>query len=136
MGLGMYKPEQGYWTRMCSAIGGGVMVASAAAWLWNQLSTVKTSYPIQYLQGGVAIVILFVGGLLVYWLCYAKPRTSEFLIATEGEMKKVNWSTRREIIGSTWVVITVAFIIASLIFVVDIGFSEFFKAVGVLERIG
>ena len=27
------------------------------------------------------------------------------MIATEGEMKKVNWSTRREILGSTWIVI-------------------------------
>ena len=34
------------------------------------------------------------------------------MIATEGEMKKVNWSTRREIIGMTWVVIGLTVFIA------------------------
>ncbi len=133
MSLAMYKPDQGYWTRMSSAIAAGVLVASAAAWAWGQLSIVRTSFAIEYLQGGVAIAILAVGLAFVYWLCYAKPKSSEFLIATEGEMKKVNWSSRREILGSTWVVITVAFVIATMIFLVDWGFSTFFRAIDVLQ---
>ena len=133
MSVAMYKPDQGYWTRMSTAIAAGVLVASAAAWAWGQLSVVKTSFAIEYLQGGVAIFILAVGLAVVYWLCYSKPASCEFLIATEGEMKKVNWSSRREIIGSTWVVITVAFVIAAMIFLVDWGFSTFFRAIDVLK---
>lgn len=133
MAFAMYKPDQGYWTRMCTAIAAGVLVASAAAWAWSQLAVIDTPFAIQYLQGGVAMVILTIGLGLVYWLCYVKPRSSEFLIATEGEMKKVNWSSRREILGSTWVVITVALVIAVLIFVVDWGFSTFFRAIDVLK---
>jgi len=133
MAFAMYKPDQGYWTRMSTAIAAGVLVASAAAWAWGQLSIIQTKFPIEYLQGGVAMVILAIGLGIVYWLCYVKPKSSEFLIATEGEMKKVNWSSRREILGSTWVVITVAFVIAAIIFVVDWGFSTFFRAIDVLQ---
>jgi preprotein translocase SecE subunit len=133
MAFAMYKPDQGYWTRMSTAIAAGVLVASAAAWAWGQLSVINTPFAVQYLQGGVAMVILAVGLAFVYWLCYVKPKSSEFLIATEGEMKKVNWSSRREILGSTWVVITVALVIAVMIFVVDWGFSTFFRAIDVLK---
>lgn len=133
MGIGIYKQGQGYWTRMMSAVGGGMLVASCAMWLWGQLQTVDVPFDQIYLMGGVAAGVMLFGGLLVYWLVYAKVATSEFLIATEGEMKKVNWSSRKEILGSTWVVIAVSFIIAALLFVVDLGFSTFFKIIKVLE---
>jgi len=134
MSLGMYKPGQGYWTRLMTAIGGGTVIGATAMWLWAELETVHVDFPVIYLQGSVAMLIFIVGGAFVYWLTYAKPSTSEFLIATEGEMKKVNWSSRREILGSTWVVIAISFIIAVLLFVVDIGFSKFFQAIKVLQQ--
>ncbi|MBL8964243.1 MAG: preprotein translocase subunit SecE [Phycisphaerae bacterium] len=56
------------------------------------------------------------------------------MIATDGEMKKVNWSTRREVLGSTWVVIGACFLIATFLFIVDIAFSSFFEFVGLLKR--
>jgi len=56
-----------------------------------------------------------------------------FLSATEGEMKKVNWSTRKEVLGSTRVVIVIAFLIAVCLFVVDFGFGWFFRTIGLLE---
>jgi preprotein translocase subunit SecE len=49
-------------------------------------------------------------------------------------MKKVNWSTRREVMGSTWVVIAASFIIAAILYVVDLGFQYFFVAIDVLQR--
>ena len=57
----------------------------------------------------------------------------DFLIATEGEMKKVNWSTRREILGSTWVVIGLTFVVALIIGVLDLTYSSFFSWVNVLD---
>ena len=87
----------------------------------------------EYLQGGVAAVILLIGLAIVYYFCYANRRSSEFMIATEGEMKKVNWSTRREIFGSTWVVIVISLIIAAVLFFADFIFSQFFTWIRVLE---
>lgn len=75
-----------------------------------------------YLQGGVAAATLLLGAIIIFYLCYSNKRTSEFLIATEGEMKKVNWSSRREVFGSTWVVIGISVIIATILFVTDIFF--------------
>jgi len=55
------------------------------------------------------------------------------MIATEGEMKKVSWSTRRELIGSTKVVIMFTIFLAVLLFFVDLGFQELFSRIGVLK---
>lgn len=86
-----------------------------------------------YLQGISASVVLILGTLLTYWFCAVKPRSVDFLIATDMEMKKVNWSTRKDIIASTYVVIGAAFLIAALIFTVDVVLKEFFQAIGVLK---
>jgi preprotein translocase SecE subunit len=56
------------------------------------------------------------------------------MIATEGEMKKVNWSTRREIIGSTKVVIVFTLLLTLVLFVVDMIFITFFGWIGVLRE--
>jgi preprotein translocase SecE subunit len=57
------------------------------------------------------------------------------MIATEGEMKKVNWSTRREVTGSTTVVIALTVFIALLCFLFDTVFNVVFKWLGVLKSI-
>ena len=41
-----------------------------------------------------------------------KPTNVDFLIATDSEMKKVNWTSRKELIGSTKIVIMFMFMIA------------------------
>ncbi len=86
-----------------------------------------------YVQGAVAGTILLVGAVLVYLFVAMKRQTVNFLIATDGEMKKVNWSTRKEVQGSTVVVVIASFLLAMLIFVIDYGFGVFFKLIGVLE---
>ncbi|MEM8834184.1 MAG: preprotein translocase subunit SecE [Planctomycetota bacterium] len=141
MASAVYKSGQGYWTRLGSAVGAGVLVASGAMWLWNQLSAVSLPtndagaplFERIYLQGGVAALVMLIGALLVFRFVYASPKTGEFLIATEGEMKKVNWSTRKEVFGSTWVVILISMVIATILLIADIGFSTIFKQAGVLK---
>lgn len=85
------------------------------------------------LQGGAAGLVILIGAALVYWFCAVKPGTVDFLINTDMEMKKVNWSTRKDIIASTYVVIGSAFLIATLIFTVDIILRTFFHSIGVLH---
>jgi len=91
------------------------------------------SIPVTYVQAGVAMAIILLGAALLYWFVALNRGSVEFLIATDGEMRKVNWSTRREVIGSTQVVIVAAFLIAGILFVVDIGFGSFFRWIDVLQ---
>jgi preprotein translocase SecE subunit len=86
-----------------------------------------------YLQGGVAAGVLLIGAIIVLWFCYSNKRFSEFLIATEGEMKKVNWSSRREVFGSTWVVIAISVMIATLLFVTDIIFKSIAEGINLIQ---
>ncbi len=65
---------------------------------------------------------------LIYWLSN-KPTIADFLIAAEGEIKKVSWSSRQEIIHSTMIVIVVVAIIAAGLYAVDMGFEVFFDIV-------
>ena len=210
--LSMYKPGQGYWTRMMSAIFFGVLVAGGALWLSSQIGAmniapaswrytvsstdaftsgaegelrrsgvqigsgfvqrvdgdvvelnsvllnsgepasavdalaVEGNAPVErtalqivpkfertYLQGGVAAGTLLIGAIIIFWFCYANKKSSEFLIATEGEMKKVNWSSRREVLGSTWVVIGISVIIAVLLFVSDIFFRWIATSIDLIQ---
>ncbi len=136
-GLTPYKAGQGYWTRIFSAIGFLAVTAYTAQWVYRESAAWFGNNvgegQLGLYQGGSAAIILLLGAIIIYWLIYVKHRTSEFLIATEGEMRKVNWSTRKEVIGSTWVVIAISAIIAAILLVTDIFFSRIFTWVGVLE---
>ncbi len=87
-----------------------------------------------YVQLGVASVVMLTGLVLAFLYVGAKPKPVDFLIATDGEMKKVNWGTRKLIIDSTRVVIAATFIIAAFIFVADTVLSQGMQFVGVLQR--
>lgn len=230
MSFGIYKPNQGYWVRVMTAIFAGVLVLSGAVWVWSQMQAVPLPMPTwrismtnvqgsltpgetvrfieestgepltfatanvesyetdsaggatmlvgniaitepgmdltlasrvgaesagksfsarmpssggaigveaferTYLQGIGAGAVILVGSTFIFWLVGNKRRSVEFLIATDGEMKKVNWSTRREVYGSTVVVVVATFLIAAVLFVIDLGFAEFFESIGVLQR--
>ena len=70
--------------------------------------------------------------VLAFWLAGRREKTVDFLIATDFEMKKVNWSTPKEVIGATWVVIGAAVLISASLFVFDLTFRAFFKFIGIL----
>jgi preprotein translocase subunit SecE len=71
-----------------------------------------------YVQYG-APVLLGAGLALGTALALNKPSFADFLVATESEMKKVSWSNRAELMGSTTVVIATVFLLAAVIWVVD-----------------
>lgn len=225
MAFGVYKPGQGYWVRVMTAVMAGMLVLAGCGWLWQQLGAVHLPYgswrigvsglPAEsvpapgtrvdllpersapplgsaevaafeptggaggvltvrdfksgrpkddpsmahwvgigpgvvvpyagqpqgvpvieriYLQAGGVVVVMIVGAGLIYWIVAVRPKSAEFLIATDGEMRKVNWSTWRDIRGSTMVVIFASFLIAAGLFCVDFVFSQFFRLIGVLEQ--
>ena len=81
------------------------------------------------------IITAFLAGfaLLVFWLMN-KPANADFLIATDSEMKKVNWTSRKELMGSTKVVIIFMFLIAFLLFSFDLFFGYLFYFMNVLKN--
>ncbi len=133
MAFGIYKTGQGYWTRVMTAIGIGMLGLAGANWAWNELAAVNTSFEVLYLQAGVAGAIALATVIIAYWLAGLNKRTNEFFIATEGEMRKVAWPPKKELTGSTWVVIGVSVIIAAILFVSDIIFSTIFRWLDVLK---
>ncbi|WP_428388698.1 preprotein translocase subunit SecE [Mucisphaera sp.] len=131
MAFSLYKPGQGYYTRLLSAIGAGTLVLCGIAWIWNKMTGIPSETRI-FWQAGMAVVVITIFGTLLYWI-FNKPAVAEFMIATEAEMKKVNWPTRREIVGSTIVVITGTVIFAAFLLTADVGFSWLFRQIGVLQ---
>lgn len=91
-------------------------------------------FPALYLQAGGVSLVMLLGSVLLYWIVATRPASVEFLIATDGEMRKVNWSTRKNIVDSTLVVILWSVALATTLFVVDYLFSLFFRAIGVLQH--
>jgi preprotein translocase SecE subunit len=134
MPAGIYKPHQGYYTRVMSAIAYGLLILMGVKWLADQFAAVQIGdiQPI-YVQAAAAVVGFAVFGVLGYYFLGRHPRFVDFLIATEGEMKKVNWSSRREIMGSTQVVIGLTIFIAILCQLFDLGFVSLFRWIGVLH---
>lgn len=90
-------------------------------------------FPLIYLQAGVTAAVMLIGAIAIYYFVASHKSSVDFMINTDGEMRKVNWSTKKEIIGSTQVVIVAAFLIAAILFGIDQGFASIFRAIGVLQ---
>lgn len=129
----IYKPTQGTLARRGTAVAAGLLVLWCAGFLSNKMTLVGTRQTSLYYQVGVAVAVILIGGYALWRLLAINRRVCDFLIATEGEMKKVNWTSRREIIGSTKVVIFVVLALAALLFVVDISLMAFFTEIRVLR---
>jgi preprotein translocase SecE subunit len=131
----IYKKGQGYWTRMGTAIGAGLLGVLITWQIYRYVPAfVSASEPgrgqrIGLIAAGVfAVVYAFIA-----WRLMNKPANADFLIATDSEMKKVNWTSRRELVGSTKVVILFMFAIAAILFVLDLIFNTLFYSIRVLE---
>lgn len=129
----IYKSGQGYYTRIWSGVAYGIMVCWFAYFLYIKCELVGEGSTTRYVQVGVAVATIVGFGLFGYWVLALNRRVGDFLIATEGEMKKVNWTSRKEIIGSTKVVIFVLVALGTLLFVADLLFMLFFNWIGVLK---
>lgn len=130
----IYKPGQGYWVRLMSAYGLGILVALGLAWMWDELNgVVLFGLEPTYTRVGVALIIVAVFGWLGWMIIGTRRRTVEFLVATEGEMRKVNWSSRREIDLSTRAVIGLTIFTALFCWCFDIVFAQLFRWMTVLR---
>jgi preprotein translocase SecE subunit len=123
------KKGQGYWTRMGTA-GGAILVgALTIQFIWSERQTFRMTDSVAEIA---CAIFALAYGMLAFYLMN-KPRNVDFLIATDSEMKKVNWTSRKELMGSTKVVILFMFILAGFLFVADLVFGYLFYLIGVLK---
>ncbi len=123
MELKIYKSGQGYYTRLWTGIILFVIIA-IGCWRLYQSLTGSNIWVQSMVPAGVCAVL----GLVVFYLVN-KPKIADFMISAEGEVKKVSWSSKNEIIASTIVVIVVVAILAVLLWVTDMLFQILFRYV-------
>jgi preprotein translocase SecE subunit len=118
----IYKPGQGKYTRLCSGLAAAIIVGFGCWRLYQKLGATDLNLWVVSLVP----VIVFAGlAVLIYWLVN-KASVADFMIAAEGELKKVNWSSRKEVAVSTLVVIIVVVFMAALLGTTDLVFRMFF----------
>ena len=124
----IYKRGQGKYTRLCSAFAVAIVVGLGCLRLYGKLEAASlglSNKTTLWIATMVPTGLFAVLALLTSWLVN-RPSIADFMIAAEGEMKKVSWSSKQEITVSTFVVIVVVIIMAILLGTTDIGFSAFF----------
>jgi preprotein translocase subunit SecE len=131
------KPGQGMHVRWGTAIGAGVLALAGAYFASEQLQAIDlgTENRNFYFHTLLPVVLLVVALYGIFWVVGRKAAVVDFLIATEGEMKKVSWSTRREVWGATKVVIVCVFALGIILALVDAFFMTVFGWMGVLKNV-
>lgn len=125
----VYKPLQGKQARLWTGIGLGATIALGLYELSQTLFGVQFSASVVY---GVPVLIGAVLGWIVFRLVQFPPFV-DFLIATEAEMTKVNWTSQDDLKRATLVVLfTVAFL-AVFLFGVDWLWSSLLQVLRVLR---
>lgn len=127
----VFKPGQGMHVRWGTALGTGAIAVAGASFVHEWMS-IPFGDDI-FWRTLIPVILLVAMGYLIFLAVGRKHSTVDFMIATEGEMKKVNWSSRKEVLGATKVVIFSVLAIGFLLFIVDICFMLLFSAIGVLK---
>jgi len=112
-----YKPDQGRMVRMACFWGLVMLLLFGCNFLHLQLSSYVDA--LEDPLGGLVIPIVsiplsgaflisalvFLGGSLWIYLWQQKPKSADFLIEVEGELRKVTWPTMQDVVNSSIVVI-------------------------------
>ena len=121
----IYKANQGKKTRLATATGLSLLVAIGCFKLYGWMNggglpmNVKSQTRLLIATLIPAAILAILSGL-AFWLVN-KPSVADFMITSEGELKKVNWSSKKELFVSTVVVLAVIILMACLL-----GFSDLF----------
>ncbi len=119
----IYKPGQGKYTRLGTGFSVAAIIGFGCYRLYQMLEATDVTL---WVTAIVPVVIFVALGAVTYWLLN-KPAVADFMIAAEGELKKVNWSSRKEVAVSTLIVIVVVVAMAALLGVTDMVFSMIFR---------
>ncbi len=149
---GVYKKGQGIYSRIVVGIALGVLGLYASISLHNallDLPNVAQNVMVPLVGVGLTwglicsfalfavlgfLIYIFVAGMEtgVRPLDSSGKRVVEFLIETQGELQKVSWPTKYELVGSTAVVIISVVVIGVFVLGVDWFVSLIMEYIGVL----
>jgi preprotein translocase SecE subunit len=138
-----FKPRQGQKLRRFTILG---ILAIAGSGIWTLLtspyiigSTGSLSFSTPYgplpVLPDVKLALPFVLAFAAIWFAWRvvnMPSFGDFLIATEAEMNKVSWSTRKQLIRDTIVVLFTVFFLTVFIVVADLVLFKSLTLVNVL----
>ncbi|MDB5324586.1 MAG: secE [Phycisphaerales bacterium] len=127
----VYKKGQGYYTRLGTALCAGLLIVVLGLFVYEQAGTFSSSQT--KTVPAIATAVMVALGAIVAWRIMNQPRNVDFLISTDSEMKKVNWTSREELIGSTRIVIIFLFVIALLLFLIDVLTGSLFYQMGLIK---
>jgi preprotein translocase subunit SecE len=127
VGFQLYKSGQGRYLRGGTGIAAALVDIVLCYYIWTLLDRYLAENVYKsYLKYGIPAVTFAVLCAVVFFYMN-KPNIVDFLVATETEMKKVAWSSRAELVGSTAVVIATVFALAVFIYFADTIFIYVFK---------
>jgi preprotein translocase subunit SecE len=116
----LYKSAQGRYVRVGTAIAAALVALVVSYYVWGLLSRHVPddfAYKVYVVYAAPAVLFAVVAAMTAYYL--NKPKAADFFIATESEMKKVSWSNKAELVGSTVVVIVTVLLLALFIYLAD-----------------
>jgi preprotein translocase SecE subunit len=129
--LRQYKPNQGVRVRRGTFLG-LLMIIGFGIWTMVLHGTLgKGNWYVDLLNTDYALYLMFhvayIGPVIILlalgwisWRVVNWPLFADFLIATEAELNKVSWTTRRRLIQDSVVVLVTVFLMAVFLFGVDI----------------
>ena len=79
----------------------------------------------------VHLLMPIVLGVLLLWVAWRVvniPGFADFLVATEAEMNKVSWTTRKRLVQDTIVVLVTVFLFSLFLFLLDLMWIQVLRA--------
>ena len=125
--MDLYKPMQGWYARVYTVLGLGLILAAGA---WKVFDASIEYSPA--LRFGLPLVFLLSLGWLIFRIVHFPP-FAEFLIATEAEMNKVSWTNKDDLIRATTVVLATVVLMTVFLFMVDTVWTLVLRMIGVLQ---
>jgi preprotein translocase SecE subunit len=141
--LAVAKPGQGRSARILAYAGIGSMalfgayslywVPPVASSWWADLlpaaSLMGKEFHLKPMLFPAAAVFLTV--MTVAHLLLNREGWADFLIETEGEVRKVSWPARKEYLGSSFVVVLLVALVSVFLYLVDEGLSRLMRGLGI-----
>jgi preprotein translocase SecE subunit len=137
-----FKYNQGQKVRRATLIALLLLVVAGLGAGWNSFGkgnweipvagtdiTLVALFNVQYMLPA----LLFLGLIWFAWRLVNVPTFADFLIATEAEMNKVSWTTRKRLVQDTIVVLVTVFLLTLYLFIVDIIWIQLLRVPGVLQ---
>jgi preprotein translocase SecE subunit len=128
--LNSYKSNQGRWVRRWTMVG-MLTIIGTGVWTLDQHRTLTGNWSVRLPftdslrlillpDARITVPLLLIAvGLWGAWRVVNFPTFADFLIATEAEMNKVSWSTRKRLVQDTIVVLVTVLLFTIFLLLVD-----------------